>query len=570
MKYKPLQWLYRLTGRSKLCIGALVFLEGICGMSGVLYALLLRGIVDSAAQHDISSFWRHSIHTIVLTSVLLVFWAIIRWLDEFTKATVENLLKQHLTEKLLHKDYASVTSIHTGEWMNRLTNDTAIVAGSFTELLPSLVGTVIRLTSALFMLVALDRRFAIILVPCGLAMAALTYLLRGTMKRLHKNVREQDGALRIFLQEHLGSLLVIKSFTAERQTAEMTAGKLQAHKSARMRKLNFSNLCHTGFSGAMQGAYLAVVIYCAYGILQGTTSYGTLMAIMQLVGQVQYPFASISGYISRYYVMIASVERLKEVEAYDDDGLESVKGQQEIHDFYENQLASFGMESVDFSYPVPPDTPHGTVQSKRAVVLEDLSLDIPKGSYVAFTGNSGCGKSTVLKLLMCMYPLDGGGRYLKTQMNTNLELTMAWRRLFAYVPQGNHLLRGSIREVIALSDERKMHDDDNMLKAMKIACADDFLSQLKEGLDTELGEHGTGLSEGQMQRLAIARAIFTDRPVLLLDEATSALDEQTEKQLLTNLRALTDKTVIIVTHRPAALSICDIVLKFNGKGTIEK
>ena len=135
---------------------------------------------------------------------------------------------------------------------------------------------------------------------------------------------------------------------------------------------------------------------------------------------------------------------------------------------------------------MPPDTPHGTVQSKRAVVLEDLSLDIPKGSYVAFTGNSGCGKSTVLKLLMCMYPLDGGGRYLKTQMNTNLELTMAWRRLFAYVPQGNHLLRGSIREVIALSDERKMHDDDNMLKAMKIACADDFLSQLKEGLDTEI------------------------------------------------------------------------------------
>ena len=188
-------------------------------------------------------------------------------------------------------------------------------------------------------------------------------------------------------------------------------------------------------------------------------------------------------------------------------------------------------------------------------------MDIRKGEYVAFCGPSGCGKSTVLKLLMCMYDLDEGERYVAGK-GGEVSLTRGWRGLFSYVPQGNQLMSGTIREVVTFGDEAQ---EERIWQALRISCADSFIRELPEGLDTQLGERGAGLSEGQMQRIAIARAVFSDRPILLLDEATSALDEATEAAVLDNLRAMTDKTVIIVTHRPKALEITDKIIHFKPK-----
>lgn len=199
-------------------------------------------------------------------------------------------------------------------------------------------------------------------------------------------------------------------------------------------------------------------------------------------------------------------------------------------------------------------------------MLENISLEIQKGEYVAFTGHSGCGKSTALKLLMSIYRLDSGKRLLVEKDGSSQPLDSRWHRLFAYVPQGNQLMSGTIRDIVSFADKSQSGDEEKIAQALKIACADEFVGELESGIDTLLGERGTGLSEGQMQRIAIARAIFSESPVLLLDEATSALDSQTEKQLLENLRSMTDKTVVIVTHRPAALEICDRVLNFSEDG----
>ena len=195
-------------------------------------------------------------------------------------------------------------------------------------------------------------------------------------------------------------------------------------------------------------------------------------------------------------------------------------------------------------------------------VLQDFGLTVHKKEYIAFTGHSGCGKSTVLKLLTCLYPLDAGERVL-VDADGAKPLTSKWRRLFAYVPQGNQLMSGKIRDVVAFARPEEASDDKKLMQALSIACVNEFLPELENGLDTQLGERGFGLSEGQMQRIAIARAIFSEAPVLILDEATSALDDVTEKKVLENLRALTDKTVVIVTHRPAALEICDKAVEFK-------
>ena len=199
------------------------------------------------------------------------------------------------------------------------------------------------------------------------------------------------------------------------------------------------------------------------------------------------------------------------------------------------------------------------------VVLKNVDLEIEKGQCVAFTGHSGSGKSTVLKLLMSLYPLDSGERYLKTADEQKETLDARYTRLFAYVPQGNHLMKGSIREMVAFSDKEKMKDERELRQALEIACATEFVDTLPDGMDTMLGERGSGLSEGQMQRIAIARAVFSGNPILVLDEASSALDEATERKLIHNLRDMTDKTVLLVTHRPTMLEMCNrqIVLKDN-------
>ena len=544
------RWLWRVTGRKKGYVLTLTLVQALSGGLGVLYALLLRNIVDSAVEHDSAAFWRNVLLIIGLVVLQISLSAIVRWLQELSKSDIENLLKQRLTDNILRKEYNTVSATHTAEWLNRLTNDTTVVANGIVEILPGLVGTVVRLISAIIMVIALDSMFAVILIPGGVALCVLTYAFRKVLKRLHKNIQETDGRLRIFLQEHIGSLMMIKSFVAEEQTSRAASEAMNEHKSARMRRNRFSNVANIGFAAAMQGMYLLGVIYCAYGIMSGTVTYGTLTAIMQLVGQIQGPFVNISGYLPRYYAMTASAERLMEIEVFADD--EAARDANEVYNFYRESFSALGLRDACFTYESDDVVP---------VVLNGISIDIKKGEYVAFTGHSGCGKSTVLKLLMCMYPLDSGERYI-TGTEGETALDASWRRLFAYVPQGNALMNGTIREVVSFANPDAAHDSYRLRRALEISCADEFV----DDLDAVLGERGSGLSEGQTQRLAIARAVFSDCPVLLLDESTSALDEVTEQRLLQNLRAMTDMTVVIVTHRKAALGICDRVLRFTEAG----
>lgn len=544
-----LRWLWRVTGRKKGYILALTLLQGVSGVIGVIYALLFRAIVDSAVGKDAIAFRENVLLVIGLVLVSLAVSALIRWLNELAKSDLENTYKRRLLDNILIKDYASVSSTHTAEWLNRLTNDTTVVANGMVEILPGLVGMFVRLISALVMIIYLDPWFAYIFIPGGIAMVGLTYAFRGVLKRLHKNIQESDGDLRIFLQERISNLMVIKAFSAEEHVSEGAQKAMLQHKTARLRRNRFSNVANIGFGAAMQGMYLIGVIYCAHGIMEGTISYGTLTAVMQLIGQIQGPFANISGYLPRFYAMTASAERLMEAEDYQDEGWTADR--ETIRGYYEHAFHALGLRNASFAYASASDD---TVP----VILENLTLEIRKGETIAFCGHSGCGKSTVLKLLMCMYPLDAGQRYIDER-----ELTSYFRRLFAYVPQGNALMNGTIKDIVAFAEEA---DDARLKRALTLACADDFV----EDIDEELGERGSGLSEGQMQRLAIARALYADAPILLLDESTSALDEETEQRLLENLRSMTDKTVIIVTHRKAALSICDRVLEFTETGVTER
>ncbi|MDD6081305.1 MAG: ABC transporter ATP-binding protein [Oscillospiraceae bacterium] len=551
MKNNTLRWLSGVMGKHKINVLLLSLIQALLGGSGVIYALLLRDGIDSAAEKDRSGFILALVSVIVLVAVQITLRAVVRWLEEHSRSAMENILKSRLFETLLKKDYASVTDIHSGEWMNRLTSDTKVAADGMVDILPGVVGMAVKMAGAFVILMIIEKRFLFIILPGGAALLLLTYLFRKVLKRLHKSIQENDGQLRIFLQEHLGSLVIVRSFSAEERTAEQGKQKMSAHKAARMKRNHFSNVCNIGFSAAMNGMYLVGFAYCGFGIISGTVSYGTLTAILQLISQIQSPFANITGYLPKFYAMTASADRLREAEDFADDCSDEVYDISEIKAFYDNEFSAVKVENICFKYKC----------DDRENVLENVSFVINKGENTAFTGHSGCGKSTVLKLLMCLYQCDGGRILIQKTDGTETELTGRWHRLFSYVPQGNHLMNGTIRQIITFSD--KQADEDRIRSALKISCAEEFVSELENGIDTMLGERGAGLSEGQMQRIAVARAIYSDAPVLLLDEATSALDEKTEKQMLDNLRKMTDKTVLIVTHRPKALEICDKTINFN-------
>lgn len=558
-----LKWLWKITGFKKIYIAVLIFIQAVLGINSAIYAVLLKNIIDSAMAESFSDFKLYVLEIILLVAFNLILRAFVRLLEEYSRSTFENILKERLFSCLLKKNYASVTSIHSGEWINRLTNDTVVTSNAIVEIFPGIVGMTVKLFAALIMILKLEPRFAYILFPCGALLIFFTYAFRKKLKRLHKKIQEKDGNLRTFLQERLGSLIIVRTFSAEKQTEKDSLEKMQEHKNARMKRNHFSNFCNIGFGMAINGMYILGIIYCGYGILIGTVSYGTLMAVAQLIAQIQSPFANITGYLPKFYAMTASAERLMESENFEDYHKKNIIEKSRIQSFYKNDFKGISFENVDFTYT--PPVCNNNSKKNMPVVLKNINIEIKKGEYIAFTGHSGCGKSTFLKLLMCLYPVDSGEKFLLTNSG-KIRLTSEWCRLFAYVPQGNQLMSGTIREIIAFSDKSRAFFDKDIKNALKISCADEFIDNLENGVDTFLGERGTGLSEGQMQRIAIARAVFSENPILLLDEATSALDEKTEKKVLSNLKNLTDKTVIIVTHRPAALDICNKIVRFSDDG----
>lgn len=560
--YSTLMWINHVIGKAKRYIVILVVIQAVLGISSVFYAMLLRKIINMAVEGNHRVFFITIIEFIGLVIFQIILRAIDRFLEESSRSTIENCFKKRLFSVLLHRDYASITSIHSGEWMNRLTSDTVVVADGMTQILPGAVSMAVKMIGALIAILWLEPRFLYILIPGGILLIFITYAFRKVLKRLHKRIQEADGRLRVFLSDCLSNLMIVRTFVKEKQIEDKACVLMNEHKKARMKRNHFSNICNIGFSALMNGAYVLGALFCGYGILTQTMSYGNFIAILQLIGQIQNPFANITGFLPKYYAMIASAERIKEAENFNDNS-KNILSENKISNFYQQEFKCLGLQNATFTYKSPTQT--NTV--KMPMVFSNIQLEINKGEYVAFIGHSGCGKSTILKLLMCLYPLDSGRCYITG--HESMTLTSSWRRLFAYVPQGNQLLSGTIREIIAFGDQDKMFKEKEIWQALKIACADEFISSLKQGIDTVLGEKGSGLSEGQIQRIAIARAIFSNNPILLLDEATSSLDEITEAKLLDNLKAMTDKTVIIVTHRQAVLKICDKQIDVSKIGVIE-
>ena len=427
--------LWKTAGGTRWKVGLLLFMRAAIAFINVAVALLLRDLINAAVAQQKELFFSKAVFFIGLICGRVAAGAANRFLQERVSAELENKWKTRLFGALLRQDYGYVSAVHSGEWMTRLTNDTVVVAGGMTNLLPDLGGMLIRLVGAAAAILFMEPRFLYLLVPGTAALIGLSYLSRKQMKQLHKQVQEEDGALRTCLQESFSGMLVVRSYGVEPMALQQAETHMERHKAARLRRNRFSNLCNTGFSALMNTVYVAGACYCGYGILTGTISYGTFTAILQLIGQLQAPLANLSGVLPRYYAMVSSAERLLEAEAGADSEPQK-KTVEEVLEVYENRLEKLVLEDISFSYRSQGcGTPGAVEQHNRNQVLSGWNFSIRKGDYVAMTGPSGCGKSTLLKLLMCLYQPDAGRRYLQLD-HEQVPLDGTWQRLFAYEYNG--------------------------------------------------------------------------------------------------------------------------------------
>ncbi len=570
-------WICKGLGREKRSILILSLLQMLLGGCGVVYALFLREIVDSAVDGSTKGFAVFTILFCLLVLFRIFLNALIKQYTESTRSNVENRFKARLLDNIYRKDYSRISALHSGDWLNRLTGDTTIIANGCTDIIPGILGMSVKFLGAFIMILIIDIRLALIMIPMGAVLGSVTFLLRKKLKAMHKDVQEKDGKVRIFMQETIESLILIKSYSVYDEMNSDASSRMKDHKDSRMKRNGMQVLAGIGYSLAMNGMFVLGVLYGGLGILNGTMTYGTLMALTQLITQLQSPIVSLTGLIPRCFTVSASAERLMYAETLPDDANNGGSDPSVSADCSSRDVISFGLRNVSFRY-----LPRASADKRAGVdpagaaadasesireddgmptVLDDFSLSIEKGEHVAFTGMSGCGKSTVLKLLMGIYSPEKGERFVR--FSDGSEISTGDRMLFAYVPQGNFLMSGKIRDVVSFSDRSRSGDDDAIWDALETACADSFVRDLPGGLDCILGERGSGLSEGQMQRIAIARAVFSGRPVLLLDEATGSLDVETEKAILEKIRKLEGKTVVTVTHRPAVAGACDRTVAFE-------
>ena len=554
----PIRWMLRTT---KPFHGWVVFLSLLSVISAAVSlwnAVLLKDLIDIAGAGNKDALIRTAVilGLISLLSVALSLTA--HYFRERINYRLIQSFQSNLFATLLKKDYYSVTRFHSQEWMNRLNSDSSTVSSAVCTMVPGVIGMLFHFIGALYLIARSAPSFLLYITIGAAALVGLNYALKKPLKQAQRNIRDAVGKKNIYISEHLSKYMIVKAFDREEITVNNSAEKFEGLFHKRMQRLRLLLIKEGIQNGSTKAASLAVLLYCAFKILRGEISYGTSVMLLRLLSQIRAPLTDMSAYISNIFDVSVAAERLMEAESFPDDPNQPVKSDEEIRSFYVEKFKEILFRDAGFSYlDELEENPN-----IRPTVFENVNLSIPKKSLVAFTGMTGSGKSTLFKLLMSLYPLQEGEKLIVCQDGSQLPLDASFRRLFAYVPQGNQLMAGTIREMVSFGEAGS--DDAGIWAALNTACAGDFVESLPQKLDTQVGEKGLGLSEGQLQRLAIARAIYTKRPVLLLDEATSSLDEATEKTLLENFKAMTDRTILIVTHRPAALSICDREVHIDG------
>ena len=510
--------------------------------TSLLFVYVCKELVDIATKVSDSSLFSYSVALLVIILMQVLFSAVNTRVRSSANARLSNLLRNRLFSHLMYVRYNGRKSRHTGDVINRLEEDVQVVSSTLSNVFPTVLATCFQFVTAFVFLLYLESTLAWITALIMPVCLIFSKLFIKKMRALTHAIRNTDSRVQSFLQESLQHLTLYQILEYESKATNKLFGLQNELYGCVMKKAHFSIFSHALVSLAFASGYSIAFLWGVHGILIGTVSYGMMTAFLQLVGQIQRPLVDLSQQIPAFIHASASIDRLLELENEPRDPALQPRP-------LDGQLG-IRFENVDYTYP------DGTTK-----ILKHFSHTFEPGSRTAILGETGAGKSTMIRLILSiLHPQEG--KIVVFNEKEETIVSPATRCNLVYVPQGNSLLSGTIRENLLLGDAKAT--DEEMKFALRMAAAD-FVESLPEQLDTVCSEQGGGFSEGQAQRIAIARALLRKGGVLLLDEFSSSLDEETENRLLHNLTCnYPDRTMIFITHRPKVTEYCNQVLHVDS------
>ena len=534
-----LRWLWQSWRGNRLQ----AVLNAVLGLLGVAVSLMQVWAVQHAidvASHVVSGslYWAVGIMALL---ILLNFGLSIAgvWVKNILGIRAQNRMQQRMLDRILRSEWHGKESRHSGDVLNRLEFDVTNVVTFLTETLPGTLSVLALFVGAFVYLFLMDPALALITVAIIPLFVALSRFYVGKMRSLTRQVRDSDSKVQSVLQETVQNRMLIKTMEGDDTMVDRLENTQSELRHRVVRRTAFSVLSHLLLNFGFAVGYLTAFLWSAVRMSAGTLTFGGMTAFLQLVNKIQSPARSLTKLVPAFVSVFTAAERLMELE---ENPLEEQGTPIEL-----DAPCGIRFSDVSFAYPDAATQP----------VISHLTFDFRPGSCTAILGETGAGKTTLVRLLLALLrPQDG--RVEIYDRREAREMGPRMRCNLVYVPQGNTLLSGTIRDNLRLG--KLDATDEEMLEALRLSCAD-FVADLPDGLDSLCAEDGGGLSEGQAQRISIARALLRNRSIMLFDEATSALDPDTERQLLDNLLHHSQKTIIFVTHRLAVVDYCDQVLK---------
>ena len=513
-------------------------LNALIGVADVVLSLAqvwaVKHAIDVASGADTGSiYWAVGIMAALILGNFAINIAGV-WVRNILGIRAQNRMQQQMLDHIMQSEWHSKAHHHSGDILNRLEIDVSNVVTFLTETIPNTLSVLMMFIGAFFCLFAMDKTLAVILVAIIPLFLAVSKIYMRQMRRLTRDVRNSDSRVQAVMQETIQHRMVIKTLEACKdmvQRLEDTQAKLRENVVKRTSFSIFSNfIINFGFALG----YLIAFLWAALRMSAGTLTFGGMTAFLQLVNKIQSPARNLTKLAPAFVSVFTAAERLMELaaEPLEEQGEPIAVG----------APCGIRLENVTYRY-----------EDGTRDVISNLSFDFRPGSCTAILGETGAGKTTLVRMLLALRKPNKG---CITLYNNEVEHTLSPRLRcnFVYVPQGNTLMSGTIRDNLRLG--KPSATDEEMKDALQMSCAD-FVFALPDGLSTKCGEQGGGLSEGQAQRIAIARALLRDKQIMVFDEATSALDGDTECRLLRNILDNNSRTVIFITHRPAVLQYCN-------------
>lgn len=475
---------------------------------------------------------------LILASFALSISAI--WVRNILGIKAQNQMQRQLLDRMLRAEWHGKESRHSGDVLNRLETDVNVVVDFLAETIPNTLSVLALFIGAFWYLFSMDAMLAIVTIAIIPLFILLSKLYVRQMRNLTRTVRNSDSKVQSVLQETIQNRMLIKTLESGDAMVGKLAGTQQELRQNVVRKTTFSVFSNLILNVGFAAGYLVAFLWAAIRLSQHTLTFGGMTAFLQLVNKIQGPARNLTKLVPAFVSVLTAAERLMELE----------------EDPMEEQGDSIPMEAP---CGIRFDNVSYAYDNEEQLTINSLSFDFKPGSCTALLGETGAGKTTIVRMILALLKPKSG---TITIYNNKVEeqLSPLLRCNLVYVPQGNTLMSGTIRDNLLLGKPDATEEE--MEEALKKSCAE-FVMQLPDGIDTICTEKGGGLSEGQAQRIAIARALLRNRPIMIFDESTSALDPETERQLLANILSKKDKTIIFVTHRPAVVEYCDQTLKIN-------